>query len=82
MVRLLQRRLIAERRGDRQSDCHYDCEEPYASRSGKTSGPEHKQDARVAYLQLVQERVAFDNDKRESRSPEAEAHEPAAHATR
>jgi hypothetical protein len=53
MVRLLVGRLIAERGGDRQSDCHHDYEEPDASRSGKAGGPEHKLDARVTNFRLV-----------------------------
>jgi hypothetical protein len=79
---LLLGRLIAECGGDRQPDCSDDCEEPDANRSGKTSGADHKQGARVAYFRLVQERVAFDNNKCDNRGPEAEAQEPAAHATR
>jgi hypothetical protein len=51
MTRLLL--LIAERSGDRQSNRHDYCKEPYASRGGKTSGTEHKQCARVAYFRLV-----------------------------
>jgi len=54
MARLLLGRLLAERGGDSQSNRHDDCEEPYACRGGKTSGPEHKHCARVAYFRLVE----------------------------
>jgi hypothetical protein len=64
-------RFIAERLRDHQSDCRDDREQPYASGGGKTSGAEHKQGARVTDFRLVQERIAFDNDKCDSRGPEA-----------
>jgi hypothetical protein len=80
VARLLLERLIAERGGDSQSDCRDDREQPYASRSGKASGPKHEQDTRLTNAQLVQERIASDNDKCDSRGPEAQADEPCAHA--
>jgi hypothetical protein len=82
LARLLLSGVVAECGRDRQSDCGDDREEPYASSCGKTSRAEHKQGASVANFRLVQERIAFDNHKCNSRRPEAEAHEPAAHATR
>jgi hypothetical protein len=82
MDRLLPGKVIPERSRDRQSNCRDDREQTYASRSGKTRGTEHEQDARVANFRLVLERVAFDDHKCDGRCPEAEAHEPAAHATR
>jgi hypothetical protein len=75
-------RLIAERGGDSQSDCRDDREQSYASRSRKTSRAEHEHGAGVTYFRLVQERVAFDNDKCGNRGPEAKADEPCAHVTR
>jgi hypothetical protein len=81
VVRLLLGRLIAERSGDRQPNRHDDREEHDASRSGKKSGAEHKHCVRVPDFRLVQKRVAFDNNKCDSRGPEAKAHELAAHAT-
>jgi hypothetical protein len=54
----------------------------YASRSGETRRTEHEEDACMANFRLVQERIAFDNNKRDSRGPEAEAVEPCAHSTR
>jgi hypothetical protein len=75
-------RLIVERSRDRQSDCRDDREQHKARRCSETSGPEHVQDAGMTNFRLVQERIAFDDNKCDSRRPEAEADEPCAHATR
>jgi hypothetical protein len=75
-------RFFLERSRDNQADCRDDCEQRYASRCRKTSGPDHKQEARVANFRLVQERIAFNDHEYGNRRPEAEANEPAAHATR
>jgi hypothetical protein len=82
VVRLLRGRILAERRGDRESDRSNDCEEPNAGPGGEARGAKHKDYARVANRQLVLQRVAFDEEKSESRGPETEVHKPAAYATR
>jgi hypothetical protein len=74
--------FFTEQSGDRQPDRHKECKEPDASASGKTRGPKNEDCARVANRQLILQRVALDNEECESRDPDAEGHERAAHATR
>jgi hypothetical protein len=82
MARLLRSCILAERRRNRQSDRADDCEERNAGCRSQTSGAEHEHSARVANFQLVQQRIAFDNEKSESGDPDAQSHEHAAHAMR
>jgi hypothetical protein len=73
--------LGAVRSRNCQSDSDNDREEPNANPSDNKCGAEHKHCARVADFQLIMQNVAFDYEKSESCRPEAQADEPAAHAT-
>jgi hypothetical protein len=75
-------RFVPERSRDRQSDCRDHRKQRQARCRSETSGAEHVQDAGMTNFRLVQERIAFDNDKCDSRRPKAEDDEPCPHATR
>ena len=60
------RGLVAERSRNRQSNRANHREEPNAKPGDNKCGAKHKYCARVANLQLVMQKVAFDNEKGES----------------